>query len=523
MEEWKLCASWLIECQVIPPNHRVTTYGAEAFTLAQTLRDGVLLCQLANRLLPNAVDLKEIALRPQMSQFLCLKNIRTFIQTCMDKFCMRRQDLFDPYQLFDVSDFGKVIATLSKLSHTSIAKSVARPFPPENHHQHAIDEDIYKTLEELADERDLADEDDDLYDVPYQDIEDDEIYGELCDIKQQLQIPKQSSGDQKRGYCIQEIVETEQNFVQALNMIIKFFIKPLKGHISQQDSDIIFANIEKLYEIHSGFLKELKRAVEVDNSRHLSKVFINWKDELLIYGDYCSKLLIAQDHIDEICKDPDVAMKIDECQRKANEGKFRLRDLLSVPMQRILKYHLLLRELERHTDKTHPDKKELQFALTSMQDLSMYVNEVKRDNDTLQTITEIQKTLQDYKGPDLRMYGRLSRDGEVRLKSHDKGSDVKTRYIFLFDKVVLICKTRECQRKANEGKFRLRDLLSVPMQRILKYHLLLRELERHTDKSHPDKNQLQYALTSMQDLSMYVNEVKRDNDTLQTITEIQKT
>ena len=28
--------------------------------------------------------------------------------------------------------------------------------------------------------------------------------------------------------------------------------------------------------------------------------------------------------------------------------------------------------------------------------------------------------------------------------------------------------------KANEGRFRLRDLLSVPMQRILKYHLLLR-------------------------------------------------
>lgn len=32
---------------------------------------------------------------------------------------------------------------------------------------------------------------------------------------------------------------------------------------------------------------------------------------------------------------------------------------------------------------------------------------------------------------------------------------------------------QECQRKANEGKFRLRDLLSVPMQRVLKYHLLI--------------------------------------------------
>lgn len=27
---------------------------------------------------------------------------------------------------------------------------------------------------------------------------------------------------------------------------------------------------------------------------------------------------------------------------------------------------------------------------------------------------------------------------------------------------------------ANEGRFKLRDLLSVPMQRVLKYHLLLK-------------------------------------------------
>ena len=33
--------------------------------------------------------------------------------------------------------------------------------------------------------------------------------------------------------------------------------------------------------------------------------------------------------------------------------------------------------------------------------------------------------------------------------------------------------------RANEGRFRLRDLLSVPMQRVLKYHLLLKVQEQH--------------------------------------------
>lgn len=41
-------------------------------------------------------------------QFLCLKNIRVFLSTCKTVFDIRESDLFDPYDLFDVKDFGKV-------------------------------------------------------------------------------------------------------------------------------------------------------------------------------------------------------------------------------------------------------------------------------------------------------------------------------------------------------------------------------------------------------------------------------
>lgn len=59
---------WLISCNVLPPNHRVTADTAQVFDLAQTLRDGVLLCQLLNNLRAQTINLKEINLRPQMSQ-----------------------------------------------------------------------------------------------------------------------------------------------------------------------------------------------------------------------------------------------------------------------------------------------------------------------------------------------------------------------------------------------------------------------------------------------------------------------
>lgn len=41
-------------------------------------------------------------------QFLCLKNIRTFLSACCETFGMRKSELFEAFDLFDVRDFGKV-------------------------------------------------------------------------------------------------------------------------------------------------------------------------------------------------------------------------------------------------------------------------------------------------------------------------------------------------------------------------------------------------------------------------------
>ncbi|TWW66694.1 Guanine nucleotide exchange factor VAV2 [Takifugu flavidus] len=47
------------------------------------------------------------------SRFLCLKNIRTFLKVCHDKFGLRNSELFDPFDLFDVRDFGKRVPSHS--------------------------------------------------------------------------------------------------------------------------------------------------------------------------------------------------------------------------------------------------------------------------------------------------------------------------------------------------------------------------------------------------------------------------
>uniref|UniRef100_A0A671R887 Guanine nucleotide exchange factor VAV2-like n=1 Tax=Sinocyclocheilus anshuiensis TaxID=1608454 RepID=A0A671R887_9TELE len=238
-------------------------------------------------------------------RFLCLKNIRTFLKVCHDKFGLRNSELFDPFDLFDVRDFGK------KMGMTE---------------------------------------------------------------------------DDKRNCCLVEIQETEAKYYKTLE------------------------DIEKV----SG--------------------------ELLIYGQYCSHMENAQKTLDElIATREDVKCKVEECTMKVQEGKFKLQDLLVVPMQRVLKYHLLLKELVSHS-MDRPERQQLKEALEAMQDLAMYINEVKRDNETLKKISEFQSSIENLQVK-LEEYGRPKIDGELKVCSIVNRTK-QDRYIFLFDKVVIVCKRK---------------------------------------------------------------------------------
>ncbi|CAG2060361.1 unnamed protein product [Timema podura] len=116
-ESWKECVEWLTRCDVLRRDHKTNWPEASVIDLANTLRDGVLLCNLLNVLDPGCIDLKDVNQKPQLAQFLCLRNIKTFLQTCHDIFGLKENDLFEPSMLFELNDFFKVLNTLSKLSN----------------------------------------------------------------------------------------------------------------------------------------------------------------------------------------------------------------------------------------------------------------------------------------------------------------------------------------------------------------------------------------------------------------------
>lgn len=428
---------WLISCNVLPANHRVTADTAQVFDLAQTLRDGVLLCQLLNNLRRHTINLKEINLRPQMSQFLCLKNIRTFLMSCNEVFGMKKSDLFEAFDLFDVRDFGKVMDTLSKLSYTSIAQQGGfRPFPTE---ESLKDEDIYNNLEDLIDEN-VPEDEDDLYAAVYG-VEEDYAGGEIYeDLMRTEQHPPLQAEVDVRSCCLTEIKQTEEKYTETLESIEKYFLNPLKKFFSASEIDKVFVNIPDLVKLHKSLMVDVQDSILNKNALNLYQIFISYKERLLIYGIYCSHVEIAIAVLDLICKEKeDVRLKLEECSKRANNGKFTLRDLLVVPMQRVLKYHLLLQELVKHTHDA-ADKSNLKIALDAMKDLAQFVNEVKRDNETLREIDQYQRSIENLNQP-LLSFGRPKGDGEVRMVSSvDKRK--QDRHIFLFDVAVIVCKRR---------------------------------------------------------------------------------
>ncbi|XP_050949972.1 guanine nucleotide exchange factor VAV2 isoform X2 [Labeo rohita] len=444
MEEWRQCGRWLIDCKVLPPNHRVVWPSAVVFDLAQALRDGVLLCQMLHNLSPGSVDLKQINFRPQMSQFLCLKNIRTFLKVCHDKFGLRNSELFDPFDLFDVRDFGKVISALSRISHNSIAQIKGiRPFPSEDT---ALNEDdVYRSLEELADEHDVGE--DDIYDcVPCEDDGDD-IYEDIIKVEVRQPMKMGMTEDDKRNCCLVEIQETEAKYYKTLEDIEKNYMIPLKQVLTSQDMEAIFVNLEDIIKVHFALLRAIDQTM-MSGGNGLGKIFLDFKERLLIYGQYCSHMENAQKTLEElIATREDVKCKVEECTMKVQEGKFKLQDLLVVPMQRVLKYHLLLKELVSHS-MDRPERQQLKEALDAMQDLAMYINEVKRDNETLKKISEFQSSIENLQVK-LEEYGRPKIDGELKVSSIVNRTK-QDRYIFLFDKVVIVCKRKNYNYELKE-------------------------------------------------------------------------
>ncbi|XP_032188951.1 rho guanine nucleotide exchange factor 38 [Mustela erminea] len=197
----------------------------------------------------------------------------------------------------------------------------------------------------------------------------------------------------KRSKIIKELIQTEKDYLNDLELCIREVVQPLRNkQIDRLDVDSLFSNIESVHQISAKLLSLLEEATtDVEPAMQvIGEVFLRIKGPLEeIYKIYCYHHDEAHSILESYEKEEELKQHLSHCIQSLKniymqEGKPNLLDMGSLmikPIQRVMKYPLLLCELRGSTPPSHPDFRALGDAFTAVKDINVNINELKRRKD----------------------------------------------------------------------------------------------------------------------------------------------
>ena len=182
------------------------------------------------------------------------------------------------------------------------------------------------------------------------------------------------------GLATAELRQSEEAYVRDLRVLDRVFRKPFSGEdrdrstspLSKADLQTIFQNSAELLALHEeGLLASLKRV----GPDQYSAVLSSFADRLLLYQFYAKGYLGATRKLQWLLEtSPRVAELVQECTGKPEAGGRDLASYLIAPIQRICRYHLLLREMLKYLDEKDPRHAQLAECLGRMKRVADLVN-----------------------------------------------------------------------------------------------------------------------------------------------------
>lgn len=157
-----------------------------------------------------------------------------------------------------------------------------------------------------------------------------------------------------RLQAIQEIISSEKSYLEQLDLLVSFFVRPLKEQaiIDSSNHTLLFGQIEMIYNLNGEFLKELEA-----NMENVAQAFLKMAPFFKLYSvyafDYRGAMLAIQDLIS---KNP-VFRKFLEQTESRPEVQRKLNSLMIVPIQRVPRYKLLLEQVLLYTSPADSDYK----------------------------------------------------------------------------------------------------------------------------------------------------------------------
>ncbi|EFR02340.1 hypothetical protein MGYG_05338 [Nannizzia gypsea CBS 118893] len=229
----------------------------------------------------------------------------------------------------------------------------------------------------------------------------------------------------KRRHVIKELVDTEYTFGQDMTVVVDIY----KGTsssclgLSPEDIKTLFGNSEQVVQFSMDWQDALKQAArsvyvlpksqrwsskrsskctqnsaatsnspepqqiadeENDRKTTIGEAFMaNIERMETVYSDYLRNHDAANRTLDALLKNKNVNIWLKECREWAADltSAWNLDSLLVKPVQRILKYPLLLTELLSATPSDHPDYTAISNALAATTAISVRINEMKKRAD----------------------------------------------------------------------------------------------------------------------------------------------
>uniref|UniRef100_A0A9J8BSC8 TIAM Rac1 associated GEF 1 n=1 Tax=Cyprinus carpio carpio TaxID=630221 RepID=A0A9J8BSC8_CYPCA len=288
--------------------------------------------------------------------------------------------------------------------------------------------------------------------------------------------PRQLSDADKLRKVICELVETERTYVKDLNCLIGRYLTPLQkeSFLTQDELDVLFGNLPEMLEFQVEFLKTLEDGTRlVPDLEKLERVeefkkilfslggsFLYYADRFKIYSAFCAshtkvpKVLVKAK--------TDVAFKafLDERNPKQQHSS-TLESYLIKPIQRVLKYPLLLRELHSLTDPDSEEHYHLNVAMKAMNTVASHINEMQKIHEEFGAVFDLliseqtgdKKEVADLSMGDLLLHTSVTWINPSSSLGKCKKEPQLATFVFKTG-VVFICKDYSKQKKKMGGSHR---------------------------------------------------------------------
>lgn len=244
---------------------------------------------------------------------------------------------------------------------------------------------------------------------------------------------------------MRELIQTERDYVSSLEYIIENYIPELMREDIPQalrgQRNVIFGNIEKIYEFHSGYFLRALEACEM-RPFTVGSIFLRYESQFYLYALYNKNKPKSDALMSEYGSAFFRAMQLEL------EDRMDLASYLLKPVQRMGKYALILKQLLKECSRGDENYDDLMGAQEMVQ------FQLRHGNDLL-----AMDSLRDC-DVNLKEQGRLLRQGEFLVW---EGSRAKksVRHVFLFEDLILFSKGRRDPEKKTLDIFQYKHSMKM--------------------------------------------------------------